>query len=66
MINVRNIPPIGVMTIAIKQMVMLSVSLEDQLVPSTLEFGIHTLVEDRMDVSRFDEKYQSDETDRLR
>ena len=48
-----------------KQMVMLSVSLEDQIVPGTLEFAIHTLVEDRMDVSRFDEKYQNDETGRL-
>ena len=47
------------------QMVMLSVSLEDQIVPGTLEFAIHTLVEDRMDVSRFDEKYQNDETGRL-
>jgi len=41
---------------------MLSVSLEDQIVPGTLEFAIHTLVEERMDVSRFDEKYQNDET----
>jgi transposase len=48
-----------------KQMVMLSVSLEDQIVPGTLEFAIHTLVEDRMDLSRFDEKYQNDETGRL-
>ncbi len=48
-----------------KQMVMLSVSLEDQIVPGTLEFAIHTLVEERMDVSRFDEKYQNDETGRL-
>ncbi|NIS80098.1 MAG: transposase, partial [Anaerolineales bacterium] len=48
-----------------KQMVMLSVSLEDQIVPGTLEFAIHTLVEERMDVSRFDENYQNDETGRL-
>jgi len=48
-----------------KQMVMLSVSLEDQIVPGTLEFAIHTLVEERMDVSRFDEKYQNDDTGRL-
>jgi transposase len=48
-----------------KQMIMLSVSLEDQIVPGTLEFAIHTLVEERMDVSRFDEKYQNDETGRL-
>ncbi|NIO76903.1 MAG: IS1182 family transposase [Armatimonadetes bacterium] len=48
-----------------KQMVMLSVSLEDQIVPGTLEFAIHTLVEERMDVSRFDENYQNDDTGRL-
>ncbi|NIS71547.1 MAG: IS1182 family transposase [Proteobacteria bacterium] len=48
-----------------KQMVMVSVSLEDQIVPGTFEFAIHTLVEERMDVSRFDEKYQNDETGRL-
>ncbi len=48
-----------------KQMVMLPVSLEDQVVPGTLEFAIHTLVEERMDVSRFDEKYQNDDTGRL-
>jgi len=45
-----------------KQMVMLPVSLEDQIVPGTLEFAIHTLVEDRMDLSQFDKKYQNDET----
>jgi len=48
-----------------KQVVMLSVSLEDQIVPGTLEFAIHTLVEEPMDVSRFDEKYQNDDTGRL-
>jgi transposase len=48
-----------------KQMVMLPVSLEDQLVPGTLEFAIHTLVETRLDLSRFDEKYRNDETGRL-
>jgi transposase len=46
------------------QMVMLPVSLEEQLMPGTLEFAIHTLVETRMDLSCFDEKYQNDETGR--
>jgi transposase len=41
---------------------MLPVSLEDQLMPGTIEFAIHTLVEERMDVSRFDERYRNDET----
>ena len=48
-----------------KQMVMLPISLEDQLAPGTLEFAIHTLVETRMDLSLFNEKYKNDETGRL-
>ena len=44
------------------QTVMLPVSLENQLMPGTIEFAIHTLVEERMDVSRFDERYSNDET----
>ena len=44
------------------QMVMIPVSLEKQLMPGTLEFAIHTLVENRMDMSRFDERYNNDET----
>ena len=44
------------------QTVLLPVSLEDQLMPGTIEFAIHTLVEERMDVSRFDERYNNDET----
>ena len=44
------------------QTVMLPVSLEDQLMPGTIEFAIHTLVEERIDVSRFDERYRNDET----
>ena len=47
------------------QRVLLPVSLEDQLAPGTLEFAIHTLVETRMDLSVFDEKYCNDETGRL-
>jgi transposase len=46
------------------QTVLLPVSLEDQLMPGTIEFAIHTLVEDRMDVSHFDERYKNDETGR--
>jgi transposase len=44
------------------QTVLLPVSLDDQLMPGTIEFAIHTLVEERMDVSRFDERYNNDET----
>ncbi len=46
------------------QRVMLPVSLEEQLMPGTLEFAIHTLVEDRMDLSVFDSQYNNDGTGR--
>jgi transposase len=41
---------------------MVPVSLEDQLMKGTLELAIHTLVEGKMGVSRFDERYKNDET----
>ena len=47
-----------------KQSLMIPVSLEEQLIPGTLEFAIHTLVESRMDLSVFDDNYQNDETGR--
>ena len=37
-------------------------SLEDQLVPGTIEFAIHWLIEDRMDMAVFEGKYKNDET----
>ncbi|MFC1891082.1 IS1182 family transposase [Thermodesulfobacteriota bacterium] len=46
------------------QRVMIPVSLEEQLMPGTLEFAIHILVETRMDMSIFDERYHNDETGR--
>jgi transposase len=46
------------------QRVMIPVSLEHQLMPGTLEFAIHTLVEDRMDISVFEDRYNNDETGR--
>jgi len=46
------------------QRVMIPVSLEDQLMPGTLEFAIHTLVETRMDMCVFDHRYNNDETGR--
>ena len=45
-----------------KQSVMIPVSLEDQLMPGTLEFAIHRLVEEYMDTSVFDTCYQNDQT----
>ena len=47
------------------QRMMIPVSLEEQLVPGTLEFAIQTLVEDRMDMAVFEERYQNDETGRM-
>ncbi len=45
-----------------RQRVLLPVSLEDQLMPGTLEFAIHPLVEKRLDMSIFEGKYRNDET----
>lgn len=47
-----------------RQRVFLPVSLEDQLMPGTLEFAIHTLVEKRLDMTIFEGKYRNDETGR--
>jgi len=47
------------------QDVLIPVSLKDQLIPGTLEFAIHTLVETRMDTSIFEDRYRNDETGRL-
>jgi transposase len=44
------------------QTVMVPISLESQLMPGTIEFAIHTLVENEMDLSRFDERYKNDES----
>jgi len=46
------------------QSLLIPVYLEEQLIPGTLEFAIHTLVETRMDMSIFDDNYQNDETGR--
>ena len=46
------------------QSVMIPVCLEDQLIPGTLEFAIHTLVEERIDTTIFDDRYRNDETGR--
>jgi transposase/IS5 family transposase len=47
-----------------RQRVLLPVSLEEQLMPGTLEFAIHTLVEKRLDMSIFEGKYCNDGTGR--
>jgi hypothetical protein len=38
-----------------KQSLMIALSLEDHLMPGTLEFAIHTLVGRRLDMSVFDD-----------
>ncbi|MCK4986866.1 MAG: transposase, partial [Desulfobacterales bacterium] len=43
---------------------LMPISLGEQLVPGTLEFAIHTLVDRRMDMTVFDDHYQNDETGR--
>ena len=47
------------------QSVLLPVSFEEQLMPGTLEFAIHTLVETWIGRSLFDNRYENDETGRL-
>ena len=44
---------------------LIPVNLEEQLVPGTLEFAIHTLVDTRIDMSIFDDRYKNDDTGRL-
>ena len=46
------------------QLMMVPVSLEEQLVPGTLEYAIHHVIEERLDLSIFDERYCNDETGR--
>jgi transposase len=46
------------------QLMMVPVSLEDQLIPGTLEYAIHHVVEERLDLSMFDDRYCNDETGR--
>jgi transposase len=47
------------------QRALIPVSLEEQLMPGTLEFAIHTLVDTRVNTSIFDCRYDNDETGRL-
>ena len=46
------------------QKILIPVCLEEQLVPGSLEFAIHTLIETRMDMSVFEDKYKNDQTGR--
>ena len=44
------------------QLIMLPISLQDQLVPGTLEHTISQLVDKHIDLSVFDARYSNDET----
>jgi hypothetical protein len=44
------------------QTLMVPIILEKQLVPGTLEFAIHHLIEKRIDLSPFEAKLRNDET----
>lgn len=44
------------------QLIMLPISLQDQLVPGTLEHTLSQLVDKHIDLSVFDERYNNDET----
>ena len=46
------------------QLMLLPVSLEEQLTPGTLEYAIHHVVEERLDLSMFDDRYRNDATGR--
>ena len=46
------------------QLMLVPVSLEEQLTPGTLEYAIHHVVEHRLDLSIFDERYSNDATGR--
>ncbi len=47
-----------------KQSVIEPIFLEDQLLPGTLEYAIHYIVEERLDMSVFDARYNNDATGR--
>jgi len=46
------------------QLMMVPVSLEEQLMPGTLEYAINHVVEERLDLRFFDKRYRNDETGR--
>jgi transposase len=46
------------------QRMMVPVSLEEQLIPGTLEYAINHVIEERLDLSIFDQRYRNDETGR--
>lgn len=47
-----------------KQIILTPIYLEGQLVPGTLEYAIHHIIEERIDLSFFDGRYSNDDTGR--
>ena len=43
------------------QNLLIPISLQEQIMPGSLEYAISTLVDKRMDMSLFDGKYRNDE-----
>jgi len=48
----------------IAQNLLIPISLQEQIMPGSLEYAICTLVDERMDMNLFDEKYNNDEKGR--
>ena len=46
------------------QLMMVPVSLEEQLMPGTLEYAIHHVVEERLDLAMFEDRYCNNDTGR--
>ena len=46
------------------QNLLITISLQEQIMPGSLEYAICTLVDERMDMSLFDEEYRNDEKGR--
>jgi len=46
------------------QLILAPIDLEEQLIPGTLEYAIHFIVENRLDMSAFDSRYSNDDTGR--
>src|SRR5512136_3093131 len=46
------------------QNLLMPISLQEQIMPGSLEYAIHTLVDERMDMSFFDGKYRNDDMGR--
>ena len=44
------------------QMIMIPITLKEQLKPGTIEYAIHELVEKKIDLSVFENRFKNDDT----